>query len=369
MATQATEHVPAERARPRPRPIRSLARPRRLLTAKRAILVGLLAIALGTLLNAQSVRRTAEIQSPGWQRDVGMALTLPLVKVSEALRLDVPRRELRRALGRHDQGSNAAVVFHHTTRPKHQQHKAQRHRAGKPKPGPPPRRPAFSPQHPLKIWVAGDSLSITPGWQLIRMGDRTHYITGVGGKVDGQVATGLERPEVFDWFTHIRQQVAKLHPNAVVLTFGANDDNSYMTGLPKGVHVGAFGSPSWMREYRRRVGGVMDDVTSTGAFLVWIGLPIARDSGLSARFRVLNSIYRTEAEKRAPKVAFVDTYKLFETKSGKFSEYLAKPNGTVIKMRTGDGVHYEDAGGQQIAYHVLREFNRVFDLHSWERKH
>jgi hypothetical protein len=68
-------------------------------------------------------------------------------------------------------------------------------------------------------------------------------------------------------------------------------------------------------------------------------------------------------------VAFVDTYKLFETKSGKFSEYLPTPSGSVIKMRTGDGVHYEDAGGQLIAWHVLREFNRVFDLHSWERKH
>ncbi len=331
-------------------------------------MVGLFAIGLGTLLNAESVRRTAEIQSPGWKRDVGMALTLPLVKVSDTLRLDVPRRELRQALGRQEQGSSAAVVFHHTTRPQHHQQEAPRHRGQKPKPAPPPKRPAFSPQHPLRIWVAGDSLSITPGWQLIRLSDRTHYITGVGDKVDGQVATGLERPDVYDWFTHIRQSVAKLHPNAVVLTFGANDDNSYMTGLLKGERVGAFGTPSWVREYRRRVGGVMDDVVRSGAFLVWIGLPIARDSGLSARFRVLNRIYRSEAEKRAPKVAFVDTYKLFETKSGKFSEYLPTAGGSVTKLRTGDGVHYEDAGGKLIAWHVLREFNRVFDLHSWERK-
>src|SRR5947207_2818227 len=199
MTTQATEPVPAERTRPRPRVVRSFVQPRRLLTARRTITVGVLAIALGTLLNAESVRRTAEIQSPGWKRDVGMALTLPLVKVSDALRFEVPRRELRRALGREDQGSSAAVVFHHTAKPRHQ-HTTPAHHVGKPKPAVPP-KPAFSPQHPLRIWIAGDSLSITPGWMLVRLADKTHVINPVGAKVDGQVATGLERPDVFDWFS------------------------------------------------------------------------------------------------------------------------------------------------------------------------
>jgi hypothetical protein len=227
-------------------------------------------------------------------------------------------------------------------------------------------KPAFNPERPLRLWVAGDSLAVTPGWQLVRTGDRTHVIHTVA-PVDGQVATGLERPDVFDWFQHVREQVARKRPNAVVLTFGANDDHDLMTGVPAGREVGGFGSRSWVREYRRRVGGLMDDVTDRGAFLVWIGLPIARDAGQSARFRVLNRIYRSEAKARAPRVAFIDTYSLFANASGGYSEYLPRDDGKIVKMRAGDGVHFEDEGGQVIAWHVLNAFNRVFDLRSWKR--
>ena len=366
MATHATDHVPAERSAARRLGARIAAGPRALATARRAIVVATLALALGSLLNAESIRRTAEIQSEGWQRDTGMALTRPLVAVSRALRFDVPREQLRRALGRSDQSTDVTVTFAApATSAKPRSKHAPGHNPAEAETKSP--KPAFSPEHPLRIWVAGDSLSITPGWQLVRTGDRTHVIDAVGAKVDGRVATGLERPDVFDWFGYIRKQVARLRPKAVVLTFGANDDHDLVTGVPGGRAVGPFGSRSWVREYRRRVGGVMDDVTARGAFLVWIGLPIARDSGLSERFQVMNRIYHSEARKRAPKVAFVDTYSLFRDKSGHYSEYLPRGDGKVVRMRSGDGVHYEDEGGQQIAWHVLRDLNGVFDLRSWKR--
>ena len=378
MTTQTREHLPAERSetseaaeRSRRRVAARTAakRTRAYTTAPRAIAIAFLAMAFGSLLIAQSVRRNAEIQSEGWQRTVGMALTKPLASVSSTLGIDEPRHELRQALGREDEPTNVTVLFTHhpvvRTHPRAKAAKARHHKHAKP--AAPPPKPAFNPHHPLRIWIAGDSLSITPGWMLVRTADRTHVIDAVGSKVDGQVATGLERPDVYNWFRHIPEEVEKVHPNAVVLTFGANDDHDLMTGVPKGRHIGPFGSASWIREYRRRVAGLMDEVTRHGALLVWIGLPIARDSGTSEHFRLLNRIYRSEAEKFAPKVAFVDTYSLFENGSRHFSEYLTQPDGTVVKMRTGDGVHYEDPGGQLIAWHVMREFNRAFDLHSWQR--
>ena len=84
--------------------------------------------------------------------------------------------------------------------------------------------------------------------------------------------------------------------------FGGNDDHGFMTGLPEGQEVGTFGSPSWRAEYRRRVGAVMDTVTSSGGFLVWIGLPISRDADQTQRFDVINAIVQTEAAKRPGRV-------------------------------------------------------------------
>ena len=50
----------------------------------------------------------------------------------------------------------------------------------------------------------------------------------------------------------------KEKPRAVVVMFGGNDDHGFMTGLPEGREVGAFGTASWTAEYRRRVAAIMD---------------------------------------------------------------------------------------------------------------
>ena len=65
-----------------------------------------------------------------------------------------------------------------------------------------PRKLAFSPKQKLRLWVAGDSLVITPGYAIVRAAGSSPAIESVGG-VDGRVATGLTRPDVFNWFEEI----------------------------------------------------------------------------------------------------------------------------------------------------------------------
>ena len=50
--------------------------------------------------------------------------------------------------------------------------------------------------------MAGDSLVITPGYAIVRAAGGSPVIESVGG-VDGHVATGLTRPDVFNWFEEI----------------------------------------------------------------------------------------------------------------------------------------------------------------------
>ena len=122
-------------------------------------------------------------------------------------------------------------------------------------------------------------------------------IESVGG-VDGRVATGLTRPDVFNWFEEIRARVKELHPTVVVLDFGGNDDKAYMTGLPDGVTIDDFGGSVWRKEYARRVGGVMDAINRAGAFVVWIGLPQTSSADQTARFDVVNAVAEKQARKR-----------------------------------------------------------------------
>lgn len=322
------------------------------------MVVALAALLFGVFLNARGVHKSATIQPDGWKRNVALAVTGPLQEVSGALLLDRPRRTLKAALGRSSDDSidTSVAVPSPTTRP-----------AGGGTSAPPPVvRTKFTPKHKLRMWIAGDSLVVVPGESIQQAAAGSPVLDPVG-PVDGRIATGLERPDVFNWFTHLRQVTQKERPNAVVLMFGGNDDHAYMTGVAPGVHIGAFGSPSWVAEYRRRVGGLMDTITHGGAFLVWIGLPITRDPAQTRRFDTINAVVQSEAQKRKGRVAYLDTYFSFAGNDGGYAEYLPNDSGQLVKMRADDGVHFERPAGDLIARQVLHELNGRFDLTSWRR--
>jgi hypothetical protein len=328
---------------------------RRLHSAGSAIVVALFALLVGVLLNAPGLHKSATIQPEGWKRDLALALTEPLTTVSEALLLDQPRRGLKAALGRsEDDEIDTGIAV----------------------PDPPPDetptnptkplpREKFTPQRPLKLWIAGDSLVVVPGQSILRaVGDR-RAIEPIGD-VDGRIASGLERPDVFNWFDHVSEVMRKERPRAVVVMFGGNDDHGFMTGLPEGREVGAFGTASWTAEYRRRVAAIMDTVTRSGAFLVWIGLPVTDDADQTSRFDAINAIVQPEAAKRPGRVSYLDTY-FFFAENGGYAQFVETDSGRLVRMRADDGVHFERAAGDLIARQILRRLNQRFDLTSWRR--
>ncbi len=228
-------------------------------------------------------------------------------------------------------------------------------------------RKAFTPSDPLRLWVAGDSLIIDTGYALQRAALATPVIRSVGG-VDGKIGTGLDRPDIFNWFLEIRSELKALHPNAVVLGFGGNDDKQYMTGLPAGVTITEFNDPAWRREYARRVGGLIDLVNRAGAYVVWVGLPITRDPAQTARFDAINGVVAQEIDKRPGGAVYLDTYSLLAAPNGGFAQYLTTLSGEVQDVRAPDGVHFSPAGAAIVARQVLKDLNEAYDLTSWRRR-
>ena len=344
--------------------------PRKLASAGHALVVCVLALVIGLVLNAPGAHKNAYNKPAGWERDVALALTGPLAGVSHALLLDRPRKGVQATVGRSGNDEidtdlglppTTVVTAPATTTPRATTKKPQ------PTTPAPPGKPAFSPKKKLRIWVAGDSLVITPGYAIVRAAGSSPAMEPVG-TVDGRVATGLTRPDVFNWFDEIRRQVKELRPKVVVLAFGGNDDKAYMTGLPDGTSIGDFGSWAWRKEYGRRVGGVMDTINRAGAFAIWIGLPQTSSPDQTARFDVVNAVAEKQARKRPGRAVYVDTYTMFAGDDGGYTQYLPNGSGQLEKVRAGDGVHFERAGGDMIARIVLKELNKVFDLTSWRKK-
>lgn len=340
---------------------------RRYSTAGHALVVALLALVFGALLLAPGMHKTAFNGQPGTKRDVALALTGGLEHVSGALLLDRPRGLIQDAMGRGDADEiDVAIVVPPTTVTPKPGSKPTKPVA-KPDPSKRPAKVAFTPEQKLRLWVAGDSLVITPGYSIVRAAGGSPVIQSVGG-VEGHVATGLTRPDVFNWFQEIRARVKSLRPHVVVLNFGANDNHDYMTGIPEGTSIGSFGSPTWSAEYRRRVAVVLDTVIRAGGVVVWIGLPVTRSERQTQRFDNLNALVLKEVKARPRKAVFVDTYTMFAGDTGGFAEYLENAKGDSVKVRAGDGVHFETEGGDLIAREVLKQLNGLFDLTSWRTK-
>jgi hypothetical protein len=345
---------------------------RRLSTAARALAVTVLALFLAALLNAQSIYKSVYNQEEGTRRDVALAFAGPLREVSMALRLDRPRAWFEDAVGREHATIDTEIVLPPPARAQTDTTPAAEPTTPSattpegeaPAPAPAePELPVFTPEDPMRLWIAGDSLVITPGYAILRAFGRNEAVERVGD-VEGRVATGLTRPDVFNWFRHVAEQVERKDVDTVVFGFGGNDDSGDMTGLPDGVALDGFGGPKWTKEYRRRVGGLMDTATQAGAFVVWLGLPVTSDAAQSRRWRVVNRAARAEADLRPGEVAYVDMYTMLSD-DGKYVPYLPDSDGRLVKVRADDGVHLERAGGDLVADQVVRELRSAVDVWSW----
>lgn len=332
--------------------------PRRPLAAGHVIVVALVCMLVGGLLNAAGIRKTALGQDVGTKRDVSKLFADPLYDVSHFLQLDQIRQGLKNALGRgSDDDVNLALPSPTTTTVP-----AVGAAGTTPTTTQPVKKRAFTPAQPMSLWVGGDSLSITPGESIINKAPSTGVINVTGNTTDGHVATGLARPEVFNWPEHMAQVAAASNPAVYVLTIGSNDDQT-LTGDGGGE---PFGTQAWQDEYRRRVGGMMDQMTGDGKHvLFWIGIPITRNVARSQdHYQLMNDIYRTEAAKRPGKVVFVDIYDMFRAPDGGYADYLGIGG---VQVRTPDGLHFTRAGGDMIADRVVKAMQDTFDLTSWQK--
>jgi hypothetical protein len=319
-------------------------------SAARGVLVLFFGLFLGALLQAEGLRKQAQIQPAGFQRDLALGVTRPLVSVSRTLHLTTPRHELQVALGRQNEDTidtqvhltlppPAGPLPHARPRPRHRATAVA------------PARPRFSAAKPLRVWVAGDSLAEVPGQALERVTNPAVDVVGV----ESRLSTGLARTDLYNWFTRIQQAPAQLKPNVAVFSFGADDAHDYMGGA----HVGPFGSPSWVAEYRRRVDGVTRELNAEGVYVVWLGLPIPDGPGFRKSFPVVNRILESVAKKHAKQSTFVDTWHLLDDFHGRYAPYL-RVHGKLTLMRLPDGVHYTAAAGDLVATQTLKQLHAAY---------
>jgi len=354
--------------------------------AKRRIRHAAMAFALVALvLNGQALLDGTRASTYGWARDANIAVLTPIARVVSFLGLDRPRRELNEAFhpaapgaapvagqapagdpsvpanpgspttiaaAAADPGTGpAAVPGAATTIPAAATVPAETPIATVPVaatptatvpadaiPAPAPRIPSAADK--LRVLIVGDSFMESLGASI----ERALLDTGVAAPIRYyKPATGLSRPDVYDWPLAMTQSAADLDPEVVIVMLGGNDAQNLVDASGAPIE---FGTDPWIAEYAARVGAML--AVLAGRSVYWIGLPPMRSGTFSARVQVLDRVYEAEAAVH-PGAHYVSTWEMFGDANGGYQTYLPGAGGDTERVRAEDGVHFSRAGADWLS--------------------
>ena len=167
-------------------------------------------------------------------------------------------------------------------------------------------------------------------------------------------SSGLVRDDFYNWPSEIGTLITLQQPSIVVVMIGANDRQELsVAGKREEVR-----SPSWLADYRTRVGALANAVTSRNIPLVWVGQVPFRSNSMTADMLALNDIFRETADSEKTGSAYVDVWEGFVDETGKFMERGPDINGQNVALRSGQ-VNVTKAGYRKIAFYAERSLNRL----------
>jgi hypothetical protein len=174
----------------------------------------------------------------------------------------------------------------------------------------------------------------------------------------GRQSTGLARLDYFNWQLALRRIEEEFRPDLVFVMLGSNDAQAQVA--PDGTDV-PVGSVAWTDAYRARAAAFLDEATSNGTHVVWVGIPIVRDHGRWDFYRRVNDIYRQTAAVD-PLATYVDAWELLRARDGSYAAYLRNERGVLQEMRASDGVHFTPTGYAYLARAAIRAAAAAFEL-------
>jgi uncharacterized protein len=321
--------------------------------AGRVLQIILICLLVWLLLDATALKRGAEVSNIGARRTVALVVLTPLDAVSRFLQLDHLRTGVERLVGRRSSPGTIEIepvpvidepdVGNGTGSRQPEELE-----------GP---LPEATSEHPLRVAIVGDSFAQGIGGSMGRAANRNT----VNVQARGVLASGLTRPDYFNWAGALREIVGRFKPHVTVVMLGGNDWQS-MTG-EGGNPIPVTEQDRWRGLYLGRVEQFMRIATDAGSRVVWIGLPPSRDEFGSRQAHRLNGFYR-QAAKDTPGVAYVDGWELFGggQGAGNYRAYLPDESGRQQLVRSPDGEHLSSLGYDWVAESVLETLQQRWQL-------
>jgi hypothetical protein len=168
--------------------------------------------------------------------------------------------------------------------------------------------------------------------------------------------SGLVRSDFYDWVKGAQDILASGEQiNVAVILIGSNDHQAMRDGSASYEPH----SPKWDEIYAARIESIASQFRDRKIPLIWVGLPIMKSDRMSKEAVVLNETYKDHAMKAG--ATYVDIWEAFGDDHGAFAAFGPDVEGQVVRLRSGDGIHFTKAGARKLAHFVEDDIKRVLD--------
>jgi hypothetical protein len=206
-----------------------------------------------------------------------------------------------------------------------------------------------SPDDPLRVLIAGDSImaNLEPALTAALIG-------GGAGETKFLLSPVAPRaaPDDVSW----DQQLTDLRPDLVIMLVGGWEIDE-ADGPPTDADGGA-----WAAGYTDVINRFTDQVSATGAHLLWVAMPLVDDAARTYAFDVINETVAAAAAARPDDLTAVDASAALLSPDGTYLEVGQDADGTPVRLRRLDGSHLCPAGVTRMAEPVLAQVTARWDV-------
>ena len=215
------------------------------------------------------------------------------------------------------------------------------------------------PDEAYKVLILGDSLAATGfGALLERRLDAHPHITCFR---KGKSASGLARPDFFDWVAEGKRQADDREPDLVVVIMGGNDGQD-LTRLGAGKRI-PWQHEDWADSYRERMDTFLREIGAPERKVLWLGLPFMGLKSLEKKLVTIRQVQMDAVEALGEDATYLDTVPLVTDEAGEMlTSAKVGDKSKPQTLRADDKIHFTMPGSEYFADRIYPSVLQILDL-------
>ena len=203
---------------------------------------------------------------------------------------------------------------------------------------------------PRRVLIVGSSLAATGFGAVLE--DMLDANPDVVAYRKAKSASGLARPDFYDWDDQGKRQVEFRKPDLVIVFMGANDGQDIAPW--KSSRRVIWDTEGWPAAYRGRVDEFLTSVTTPveghedGARVLWLSLPRVTSPNLERKLKLIREIQEQGVSALGDAGLYLDTNQYLLDDQGALLKTV-KVKGKQQELRNEDGVHFTMSGCEYLA--------------------